>query len=125
MGHRVIAEVCDYQGLAATIRARCAELGTTFRAVDELAGIPDGYLSKCVVPTNVDAAIRMRAFGRHSLGPVLGALGLKLLVVEDAEALAKVKPRLVPSQWPECRRLRHSADDPQHQRPPRKPPAAA
>ena len=109
MGHRVIATVDDYQGFVAVLRARVAELGTTFNAVDELAGIPDGYLSKCVVPTNIDAAIRMRAFGRHSLGPVLGALGLKLMVVADEEATAKIKPRLAPSRWPAKRRATEEA----------------
>jgi hypothetical protein len=100
MGHRIIATVDDYQGFVAALRTRIAELGTTFGAVDDLAGIPDGYLSKCLVPKDIDPMLTARAFGRHSLGPVLGALGLKLIVAVDEEAAAKIMPRLAPSRWP-------------------------
>jgi hypothetical protein len=105
MGHRVIATVDDYHGFVAALRTRIAELGTTCTAVDELAGIPDGYLSKCLVPTkDIDPMLTARAFGRHSLGPILGALGLKLAVIVDEEATAKIRPRLAPSRWPAKRR---------------------
>jgi hypothetical protein len=50
--------------------------------------LPDGYASKLLSP------IPYRTVGLLSLGPLLGALGLKLAVLPDAEALAKVRHRL-------------------------------
>jgi hypothetical protein len=36
---------------------------------------------------------RVKAFGKVTLGPTLGAIGCKLLLVEDAEATAKIRAR--------------------------------
>jgi hypothetical protein len=42
----------------------------------------------------------IKALGRTSMGALLGALGLRLLVAVDEAALAKVRHRLSPSRWP-------------------------
>src|SRR5206468_2426011 len=72
-----LATVRDYDELVAAVRARVAELNITHANVDDVSGVPGGYASKllCNPP--------MRTMGRVSLGLMLGALGLKLLVVED------------------------------------------
>jgi hypothetical protein len=86
--------------LVAALRFRLADLGTTGETVDEIAGLPSHYTSKLLAPSHV------RVLGKVSLGSLLGALGLKLVVAVDEEALAKIKHRLTPSRWSEKRRTR-------------------
>ena len=76
--------------LRAVMRRRVAELNISLDTLDHIAGLPTRYCSKVlrVQPT--------RGFGQFSLDGLLGALGLMLLVVEDAEALARVRGRLKP-----------------------------
>lgn len=85
---RVIAIVHDYDGLVAALRARVAEFGVSAETIDDLAGIATRYTSKLLAP------IPIKGLGRVSLGPMLGALGLKIIVVEDTEALRLVVGRL-------------------------------
>ena len=42
---------------------------------------------------------RQKMLGPTSLGALLGALALKLAIVSDEEQLARIKHRLVPSNW--------------------------
>ncbi|MGB7831300.1 MAG: hypothetical protein WBL84_03735 [Xanthobacteraceae bacterium] len=76
--------------LRAILRARFAALGVSFETVDHIAGLPTRYTAKVIglQPT--------RRFGQFSLDGLLGAAGVKLVVVEDAEALDRVRARLVP-----------------------------
>lgn len=85
---RIIATVRDYDQLVAALRARVAEFGVSAEVIDDTAGLPVRYTSKLLAP------IPIKGIGRVSLGPMLGALGLKLIVVEDTEALARVQARL-------------------------------
>lgn len=89
MTDRIIAQVRDYDQLIAALRARVAELDVAGETVDHVAGIPLRYTMKLLAPVPV------KSLGRSSMGPLLGALGLKLLVVEDHEALEKIRHRLV------------------------------
>jgi hypothetical protein len=50
-------------------------------ALDRIAGLPSGYVSKLLSPAP------MKHFGPISFGPINGALGLKLIAVEDPEAM--------------------------------------
>lgn len=79
----------NYQELHALIRARVGSLGVTFETVDAIAGLPSRYATKLLSP------VPMKAIGKISLGPLLGALGLKLIVAVDDEALARITGRLV------------------------------
>ena len=54
-----------------------------------MSGIPDGYASKLLNDPPI------KRMGSISMGPVLGALGLALVVVEDEEAMRRVRGRLV------------------------------
>jgi hypothetical protein len=85
-----LAIVTDYPQLIAVLRRRVVELGTSLRAVDELAGLPDHYVQTLL------ALGGRRSLGRTSMGPILGALGLKLAVLPDDEALARIRHRLPP-----------------------------
>jgi hypothetical protein len=85
-----LAIVTDYLGLVTALRRRIVELGTGMESVDAVAGLPNGYASKLLSRNN------KTSLGRVSMGPLLGALGLKLAVLPDDEALAKVIDRLPP-----------------------------
>jgi hypothetical protein len=84
---RIVAEVREYADFLAALRTWIYELDTNYTCVNDLAGLQDGYLAKLL------ARSPSRNFGRTSLSNVLGALGLKLLLVVDAERLAKMRPR--------------------------------
>jgi hypothetical protein len=94
-GGRIIAEITTYHGFTAAIRQWIAELDTNYACVNDLAGLQDGYLAK-LMP--------IRNFGPTSLSPVLGALGLKLLLVIDEEKLRQMRPRYV-------KRKKHACDE--------------
>lgn len=70
-------------------------LSVTFEVLDEVAGLPPRYAQKIL------GAKPVKGFGPISLGCILGALGLRLSVIPDAEALARVEHRL------RSRRVRH------------------
>jgi hypothetical protein len=89
---RHLAVCRSYQELIAALRMRVAELGAAGETIDDVAGLPLRYTMKLLAP------IPVKALGRTSMGPLLGALGLKLVVVEDAEALEKIRRRLVPAK---------------------------
>jgi hypothetical protein len=85
---RRIAVVRDYDQLVAALRAHALAIGATRRQIDEVAGLPSRYTATLLAPGAV------KALGRTSMGPILGALGLMLVVVEDADAMAKHAKRL-------------------------------
>lgn len=84
---RRIAVVRDYDGLMAAVHQRVDELKLTCSLIDELASLPTGYAGKILGPA------RVKTLGPVSLGLILGVLGLKLHVVEDTEAVAKLSSR--------------------------------
>jgi hypothetical protein len=90
---RLIGEARDYAELLDALRKRLRQLGTSMERIDDLAGLPSRYVSKLFAP------MELKSLSKVSMGPVLGALGLKLLVIEDAEAFARVKHRLVRKKY--------------------------
>jgi hypothetical protein len=84
---KIIARVSDYGALVSALRARSAELNVRREVLDSVAGLQQGYSAKLLSP------VPSKSLGRVSLGPVLQALGLAIVLVEDAEALARVKNR--------------------------------
>jgi hypothetical protein len=86
----VVVEVTDYAGLMDALRARRDQLAVTHQTIDDVAGLPSGYTGKLFAPHP------MKCLGMISLGAILGTLGLKLAILEDDEALKRVKGRLVP-----------------------------
>jgi hypothetical protein len=92
---RGLAEITHrdgYAGLVAAFRRRSAELAIpiTSEAVAQIAGIPSHYFAKILSPSPNPA----KRFGSASLGPILGCLGLKIVLVEDSEALARYTARI-------------------------------
>jgi hypothetical protein len=81
---RQLAVVRQYDDLIEALRRRCVELQIPFEVVDEVAGMPDRYVSKLLCPRP------LKGIGRISWN-VLAALGLQVIVVEDPQALAKAR----------------------------------
>lgn len=79
---RQLATVRSYDELIAALRARSLELNATREAIDEVAGLQKGYTAKVLAPA------APKGLGRISMGPLLGALGVVLVMVEDAESRA-------------------------------------
>ena len=83
-----LAIVRTTDDLREVFRRRVAQLNISLETLDALAGLPTRYSSKVLglQPT--------RRFGQISFEALLGALGLMLIAIEDAEALARVQHRL-------------------------------
>jgi hypothetical protein len=87
LDERALATVTDYEEMIAAIRARMRELGITNETVDAITGLPAGYTGKLI------AGNATKNMGRMSFGAILQALALRLIVVEDAAAAEKMRPR--------------------------------
>ena len=87
--------VHDMAGLLDIARARRDELNISHETIDALAGFPAGYASKILAP------VPIRGIGYGSLGDLLGALGLALIVVEDLAAAERVRRRWLPRRRPQ------------------------
>jgi hypothetical protein len=84
----ILAEVKDYEQLHAALRARVEQLDVSRETLDHLTGLQSGYCAKLLANT------RLKRMGAQSLGPLLTVCGLRLLVVEDPDAMARFAPRL-------------------------------
>ena len=80
------------------LKRRTAEFNVTMERVDDIAGLPARYVSKLFAPLPV------KNFGRTSLGPLLGALGVELVVRVDQGQFDRIKARLRPRASPAFRR---------------------
>ncbi len=83
-----IAVVTDCTELVVALRQQIAELDVSMETVDAVAGLPLRYTSKLLCRS------QMKSIGRTSLGPLLGALGLRIALIPDHEALDRVRTRL-------------------------------
>lgn len=70
------------------MRKRADELNVTRLGIDEAAGLPSGYAGKVLSPTGG------RGMGPRTLQLMVVALGLKMLVVENAEAMKRYTDRI-------------------------------
>jgi hypothetical protein len=92
--------ITDYAGLLQALRDRRDELDISHEVIGDIAGLQNGYASKvlCDPP--------MKGLGPQTLGPVLGALGLAVVLVEDPAAVARVQGRWTKRLRPPTRGLR-------------------
>lgn len=67
------------------LRAAQEQRELSCATLENLAGIPEGHLSKLLTGS--------RNFGPMTFDPLLGALGKALVLVDDAEAIARVSGR--------------------------------
>jgi hypothetical protein len=82
--------IASYDELVEAIRVRVDEMNISREELDLQAGIPTGYSGKCLGPAQV------KRLSYATMGPVLGAIGCKLLLVEDPEQTAKILRRAQP-----------------------------
>lgn len=74
-------EIRRYQDLHAGLRRRAEDLNISRLVIDEIGGLQPGYSSKLLAPDPI------KNLGAKTLGGMLRALGLKLIAVEDPEAM--------------------------------------
>jgi len=82
--------IASYDELVAAIRDRIDELNISRNEIDRQAGLSSGHSGKLL------GAKQAKRFGSVSLGPMLGAVGCKLLLVEDPDQTAKIRARAEP-----------------------------
>jgi hypothetical protein len=87
-----LAVVRSTEDLRNLFRQRVAHFNISLETLDAVAGLPTRYSSKLLSPEP------RRHFGAISFELLLGALALKLVALEDTEALARVQRRLQPLQ---------------------------
>jgi hypothetical protein len=85
---RLVVVTC-YESLRGALCARKEELHVAGQVLDEVAGLPENYVSKLL------AHKPQRRIGWDSLLPLLGSLGCKLLLVDDPEARRRNKRRKI------------------------------
>jgi hypothetical protein len=86
---RQLAVVRSYNDLVATLRARRDQLDVPHEILDEIAGLASGHTSKLLAPS------RIKYIGDMSWH-LFEVLGLKVVVIEDPAALARMRRR---SAW--------------------------
>jgi hypothetical protein len=77
-----------YRGLVETCRQRADELGISRLELDRLSGLPSGYSSKLLGRDG--AGEKQKRMWPIGLEAMLGALGLKVLLIEDEDATARI-----------------------------------
>jgi hypothetical protein len=87
---RVIAEFSNYDEMLSGLRLRAAELNLSGEQVDCYSGLPARYTQKLLGPNPI------RRLGAISLGPFLGALGVRCLIVEDTAAVERLRRQTTP-----------------------------
>ena len=75
--------VSDYAGLLEICRQRAVELQISRSGIDDAACLADGHAGKILGPK------QKKSMGPVSLGLMLEALGLKMLIIEDEAATAR------------------------------------
>lgn len=89
-GPREIATVWDYAGFLAACKARIHEqrIGLNSPGAAEITGLHKDHLAKIVSEKSG------RFFTPLTLGPLLGLLGMKIVLVEDKDAMGRMSRRL-------------------------------
>lgn len=78
----VLATVRNYDELQAAMRVRADALKISREKIDAVSGLPKGFASKVL------AEVPLRRLGPDTVGHMIWALGIKLLVVEDEKTMA-------------------------------------
>jgi hypothetical protein len=88
MGANLGRTIGDYRALVETCRARAEELAISRLEIDRLGGLPAGYSGHLLGNGNGATQKRMWPFGLEAM---LGALGLKILLIEDEAGTARAR----------------------------------
>jgi hypothetical protein len=93
---RVLSTFNDYAGFLHAMRARAAErqIAISSDEAHNVAGLSDRRITQMLSLRTLRNIQSVRRVGILSLGPLLGVLGVKLVMVEDAEAVERFGSRL-------------------------------
>lgn len=108
----MLGEATDYASLREGLRARARAIGISRLELDHVARLSDGHSGGLLGENS------SRTFGILSLGKILRALGVRILLVEDSEAIARTA-RLMSRRRSEPQAI----EGKRHWRSKRKPPA--
>jgi hypothetical protein len=84
--------VTHYTALLDAICRRKSELNLSYEQLDHCSGVQPGYSAKLLGPTP------SKRFGEISLGAILGALAIKIVVTVDKEQEARMVNRWQPRE---------------------------
>jgi hypothetical protein len=90
---RVVGQFSNYDQMITALRTRAAELNLSGETIDEISGLPSRYAAKLLGPHQI------RRLGATSLGPFLGALAVRCLIVEDKAALERLRRLSKPRRY--------------------------
>jgi hypothetical protein len=79
----IVAEIHSTRDIHVALRDRFDEIGISRLTIDTAAGLTEGHASKLLAPDPI------RRFGDVSLWPTLEVAGLKMVLIEDPDALAR------------------------------------
>ena len=77
-------EIHDYDELISAIRRVVAVSHRSHETINTLAGLPDRYINKLLCDPPI------RGIGAGTLGPILQAIGRKLVLIEDPVTSARL-----------------------------------
>ena len=72
------------------LKLRAADLNLSGETIDAVSGLPSRYSAKLLGPQQI------RRLGATSLGPFLGALAVRCLIVEDKAAVERLRRQTTP-----------------------------
>src|SRR6476646_10708215 len=82
------------EDLLAALRARRDQLQLTHERLDDISGLPSGYIGKLLAP------VPIKNLGWLSFGLALDALGVALVMVENPDQIKRVENRWIPRERP-------------------------
>jgi hypothetical protein len=93
---KVLAEFGDYPGMLMAFRARAAErqIAISSDETHHVAGLSDRRITQLLSLRTLRNIQSVRRIGILSLGPLLGVLGVKLVMVEDVDAIKRHGERI-------------------------------
>lgn len=93
---KVLASIVDYPSMLFAMRARADErrIAISSDEAAHVSGLSDRRLTQILSLRTLRNLQSVRRIGISSLGPVLGLLGVRLLMVEDPEAIKKLGNRI-------------------------------
>jgi len=106
--------ITDYEALVDGFWDRVDDLGTTLLSIDQVGGMAEGNAQKLLSknpgkrvqqPKNHRFADMKRTFGWESLGKMLKATGLALVLVVDDDRFAPIKDQLAQRKKPLMRSI--------------------
>jgi hypothetical protein len=82
----IVGEYADEDALIALLRERAAQLGLSYRVIDEIAGFGENYTGKILADT------RMKTLTVSSLLAIAGVLAIRGQFVVDDRQLRRMQP---------------------------------